>query len=126
MQAFKMCLNWKVFAALGGVAIAVLVFAPHYTLAVLPFLLLAVCPLSMILMMLFMGKGMGNHGGDQCSSDDTAARPSAESIRARLGAVREEERRLEQQLAAEVHQPARAGEAELEAPLSTQRPTAIS
>jgi Protein of unknown function (DUF2933) len=47
----RMCLNWKVLAALGVVGGGLLVVSPQLALRALPFLAFAACPLSMILMM---------------------------------------------------------------------------
>lgn len=46
-----MCLNWRVAVALGVLAVGVWFVAPQLALAVLPLLLLALCPLSMLWMM---------------------------------------------------------------------------
>jgi hypothetical protein len=54
VKMIKMCLNWKVLAALAAVGAGVFAVAPNLALAALPILLVAVCPLSM----LFMMKGM--------------------------------------------------------------------
>ncbi len=52
-----MCLNKKVIAGLAAVGVGVLLFAPNAIAAALPLLFLAVCPLSMILMMRAMSNG---------------------------------------------------------------------
>ena len=59
MNALKMCLNWKVLAGLVVVGVGIFVFAPNLAVAALPFLVLAICPLSMIFMMGAMNN-MGN------------------------------------------------------------------
>jgi len=46
----KMCLNWKVLAGLGVVAVGILVVDPQLAARALPLLLVAACPLSMLLM----------------------------------------------------------------------------
>ncbi len=56
----KACLNWKALAALGMLGLGVWVLAPGLAGAALPFLLMAACPLSMLL----MGRSMGNRGVD--------------------------------------------------------------
>lgn len=63
MKSLRMCLNWKVLLALAGVAAAVWVVAPNALVKAVPLLLLAACPLSMLLMMLVMNRGMktGHH-----------------------------------------------------------------
>lgn len=47
----RMCFNWKVLTALGVLGLGVWIAAPSLLGAVLPLLLVAVCPLSMLLMM---------------------------------------------------------------------------
>lgn len=58
MKMLKMCLNWKVVAALAAVGAGIYLVAPHLVAVALPYLLLAICPLSMMLMMW----GMQEHG----------------------------------------------------------------
>ncbi|MBM2810448.1 MAG: hypothetical protein HW416_1207 [Chloroflexi bacterium] len=50
-NAFGLCLNWKVVAALGMVGLAIWVIAPGLIWAAAPLLVLAACPLSMLFMM---------------------------------------------------------------------------
>lgn len=95
-HAFGMCFNWKVVAGLAAVGIALIMFAPGATLVGLPLLLLAACPLSMLIMMLAM---RGHSGGDE-SCHHTNKDVSVESKRARLTALRDEEQRLELELSA--------------------------
>lgn len=54
----KMCFNWKVLAGLAAVAVGIFLFAPNLIAGALPLLLLAACPLSMLIMMFTM-----RHGG---------------------------------------------------------------
>jgi hypothetical protein len=56
------CLNWKVIAGLAVVGLGVWVFEPGLMGAVLPLLIVAICPLSMLLMMRGM---MGEQGAQQ-------------------------------------------------------------
>src|SRR5712692_1740028 len=46
-----MCLNWKVVAGLAVVGLIVGIVAPQFLLGAIPLLILAACPLSMLLMM---------------------------------------------------------------------------
>jgi len=56
MKLFGMCINWKVVAGLVVVALGLLALgSPSLARAALPYLLSAVCPLSMLLMMKSMG-----------------------------------------------------------------------
>jgi hypothetical protein len=57
----RMCFNWKVLAGLAVVGLGVWVVAPNLVGAALPLLILAACPLSMLL----MARGMQ---GGQCAS----------------------------------------------------------
>src|SRR5918996_1055874 len=51
MRMGRVCVNWKVLVGLGIVGVAIWAVAPGPFLAVLPILLLAACPLSMLIMM---------------------------------------------------------------------------
>ena len=80
MKMGGMCFNWKVIAGLAGVGLAVWVVAPNLVGAALPVLLVATCPLSMLL----MGRGMA---GGQCSTQPTTttqAAPMSQPIGLRL------------------------------------------
>ncbi|MBW3609624.1 MAG: DUF4194 domain-containing protein, partial [Actinobacteria bacterium] len=74
-----MCLNWKVIAGLAVVGLGTWAVAPGLAVAALPLLILAVCPISMLLMM----RGMQ---GGQCAS-----RPQQASSPARTGLTRDEQ-----------------------------------
>lgn len=65
MEMLKKCLNPKVLIGLAAVAIIVLLTAPRAFLATLPLLIIAACPLSMILMMGKMSKGHGSKADGQ-------------------------------------------------------------
>jgi hypothetical protein len=51
MKMLKACLNPKVLVGLAVVGVAIYLIAPNLIAAALPILLLAACPLSMLLMM---------------------------------------------------------------------------
>jgi hypothetical protein len=51
------CLNWKVVAAVAAAAVVMWAIAPGSVGALAPLLVLAICPLSMLLMMRAMGSG---------------------------------------------------------------------
>ncbi len=59
MNMLKCCLNWKVLTGLGVAAVGIWIVDPKLIGTALPLLLLAACPLSMLLMM----RGMGSMGG---------------------------------------------------------------
>ncbi len=50
------CLDWRILAVLFAVGVSMAIFAPHLGISVLPLLLLAACPVSMILMMVMMNQ----------------------------------------------------------------------
>jgi hypothetical protein len=59
MKMLKLCLNPKVLAGLVAVGVATYLIAPNLIAAALPILLLAACPLSMLLMMWSMQHTQG-------------------------------------------------------------------
>jgi Protein of unknown function (DUF2933) len=61
------CLNWKVIAGLAVVGLGVWVFEPGLMHAVLPLLIAAICPLSMLFMMRGMMAGQGAQQDQQMS-----------------------------------------------------------
>ncbi len=87
-----MCINWKIVAGLGVVALAILVFAPQFIGAAAPLLVLALCPISMGVMMWAMAK---NGGAKSCKTDsnDAISTELAES-RTEIEALRAEVDRL--------------------------------
>lgn len=89
-----MCLDWKVLAGLALVAVGVGVYRPDLLGAALPILLLAACPLSMLLMMRTMGHGAGGGGNPLASplSDD------AVELRTRMNALAAEQERVSEKL----------------------------
>lgn len=102
-----MCLNPKVLAGLALVGLAVWVYAPGAFLAVLPFLVLALCPISMI----FMGKMMMGGSGSQRASQDPAAK---------LAALQQEQRQLQLEIARTRAQAASAEQASEALPASSK------
>jgi hypothetical protein len=51
MRIGRFCIDWKVVAGLAAVALGLFLFQPRLFTAALPVLLVAACPLSMLLMM---------------------------------------------------------------------------
>ena len=81
----KMCLNWKVLGALAAVGAGVWLVAPSLLGAALPLLLLAACPLSMLIMMW----GMGRMGGMRTSAtEDMLGAQDHASREARVAALK--------------------------------------
>ena len=97
MSILRYCLDRRVLAVLGVLALAVAFFAPHALGAALPLLLVAACPLSMVVMAIAMSRG----------SAPVAGSSSVESMRSELTELAERQRRLEGELAAAETTPAR-------------------
>jgi hypothetical protein len=57
MKMFGMCIDKRVVAGLAGAGVLVWVLAPGALAAALPFLFIAICPLSMLVMMKMMNSG---------------------------------------------------------------------
>ena len=77
-QRGRICLDWKVVAGLAVVGLGVWVVAPNLVGAVLPLLLLAACPLSMLFMMWGMHNTQGS--GQQTSQEPDAGLTREEQI----------------------------------------------
>ena len=82
MQMLKHCLNWKVIAALAVLGVGIYLVAPNLA-AALPILLLAICPISMLLMMKGM-QGMQGTGADGEDRASAGSGPTREEELARL------------------------------------------
>lgn len=91
----RMCLNWKVLAGLGLVAVGVGVYSPGLLGAALPILLLAACPLSMLWMMRAM-----NHrdGAANCTPTPGISDDPAE-LRTRMNLLAAEQEEISERLA---------------------------
>lgn len=76
MRVLKMCLNPKVLAGLAVAGVAIYLIAPNLIAAALPLLLLAACPLSMLLMMW----GMQHAHGQQTTQESGAGLTREERI----------------------------------------------
>lgn len=98
MNILRMCLNWRVAAGLGALGAALFLIAPEIGLAALPFLLVAVCPLSMMFMMNSMGPAqppVPSTSGGESGPERVAA------LRGELAELRRRQDRLAAELAAE-------------------------
>ncbi len=98
MNRMKMCLNWKVAAAVAAVAGGVYLLAPSAFAAAVPLLLLAICPLSMLLMMKMMAGG--GHGSSEPAKDESPAAvgESRAELEAELGRLRARQTAIADQL----------------------------
>ena len=89
MSILRYCLDRRVLALLGLIALAMALFAPRALGAALPVLLVAACPLSMVVMAVAMSR----------SSTPAVPSSSLESMRTELTELAERQRRLEGELA---------------------------
>jgi hypothetical protein len=98
MKMLKACLNPKVLAGLGGAAVAIYLIAPNLIAAALPILLLAACPLSMLLMMWGMQHAQGE--GKQTTHEPDVGLSREErmaQLRTQQAALAEQIRELERE-----------------------------
>jgi len=92
MKYLQCCFNWKVLVGLGVAALALWAAAPDVVGRALPVLIGLVCPLSMIVMMV----GMGRMGRQQTRSSDA---PFAVASRdERLADLQRQKQDIERQL----------------------------
>jgi len=91
----RACADWRVIAILVAAGAGVVPFAPNPIAAVVPLLIVAACPLLMLVMM----RTMSGHASTPTPGQvlDSADRPS--QLRERLAAARLEQQRLEWELA---------------------------
>lgn len=80
------CFNWKVIAALAAMGIGLYALAPGAALAAVPLLVLAACPLSMLLMM----RAMGSMGSCKTKDDVQTNADEVAQLRAEVAALRAE------------------------------------
>lgn len=96
-----MCFNRKVLAGLGVAALGVWLFAPSLLGRVLPLLVVAICPLSMLLMMRAMSGGT-----QQCQTGAKTAERDAGDSEAEIVRLQAEIDRLRAEHAAQPPPPA--------------------
>ena len=91
MSILRACADWRVVAGVTAVGVGVAVFAPNLIAAAVPLLIVAVCPVSMLVMM----RAMGSHP----STPNPPEHRQPAQLRERLAASRLEQEHLEQELA---------------------------
>lgn len=80
------CFNWKVIAALAAIGIGLYALAPGAAVAAVPLLVLAACPLSMVLMM----RAMGSVGSCKTKDDAHTDADEVAQLRTEVAALRAE------------------------------------
>lgn len=108
-----MCFNRKVLLGLGAVSLGMLAFAPQLFSRALPLLLVAACPLSMLLMM----RGMSG-GGASCQSGKAEADRVAGDEHIEIARLRAEIERLRAERLAAGGTTTAAKEAEIAGPVT--------
>lgn len=107
-KIFGMCFNWKVLVALGVVGFGIWTVAPNLLLKSLPFLLLAACPLSMLVMAWAMKRGMGGAHHDAPACHEDSPKPVQLDSRERLAELETKQAGLQREIAqvrSEIDQP---------------------
>ncbi len=97
MQMLKMCLNWKVLGGPAAVGVGIYLVAPDLAVAALPILLLAACPISMVLMMWSMQHGHQCQGQGKQTPEEPAVGLAREE---RIAQPRTQQATLAEQLGA--------------------------
>ena len=95
----RLCFNWKVLLALGAVGVGIWIAAPGLLLKVLPMLLLAACPLSMLVMAWGMKRGMEGTHHDSPMSDESSPKPVQGDPRERLANLEAKQAGLQREIA---------------------------
>ncbi len=95
MSILRACADWRVVAILVAVGAGVAVLAPNLIAAAIPLLIVAACPISMLVMMRTMG---GQHANASARLDPGPVDRPAQ-LREQLAANRLEQRQLERELA---------------------------
>ncbi len=95
MSILRACADWRVVAILVAVGAGVAVFAPNLIAAAIPLLLVAACPLSMLVMM----RTMTGQPSNPSPGPGRASGDSPSQLRGRLAVTRLEQQRLERELA---------------------------
>ena len=85
----KMCLNWKVLGGLAVAGLGIVLFAPGLFGRALPILLLAACPISMLVMMATMKR----------PTTPAPASDDIDALQAQLAQLTDQQEQVKQQLA---------------------------
>lgn len=94
MTALRALADWRIVGILVVVGAGVALFAPNLIATVFPLLIVAACPLSMVVMMRSMGGRDPGHAPGPTDSRDTRA-----LLRDRLVATQLEQLQIQQELA---------------------------
>jgi len=93
-KMLRACLNWKVIGALAFLGLGIWSVSPNLLAAAFPVLLVAACPLSMLLMM----RGMQGHQGSHPDAEERRSR-IAPSPEVRLAELKAEQEAIDREIA---------------------------
>jgi Protein of unknown function (DUF2933) len=93
-KMLRACLNWKAIAVLALLGLGIWSVAPKLLAAALPVLVLAACPLSMLLMM----RGMQGQEGSRLDAEERRRR-IAPSPEVRLAELKAEQEAIDREIA---------------------------
>ncbi len=96
MNMLRACYDWRVLTALAALGIGIYVVAPGLVAAALPLLVLAACPLSMLLMM----KAMGGQQATSSSAPEPASVDRVAALREELDTLGRRQEQLAEELRA--------------------------
>ncbi len=96
MNMLRACYDWRVLTALAALGIGIYVVAPGLVAAALPLLVLAACPLSMLLMM----KAMGGQQAPSSSAPEPASVGRVAALREELDTLGRRQEQLAEELRA--------------------------
>jgi Protein of unknown function (DUF2933) len=93
-KMLRACLNWKVIGALALVGLGIWSVSPNLLAAALPVLLLAACPISMLLML----RGMQGREGATTDAEQRTSR-IAPSPEVRLAELKAQQQAIDREIA---------------------------
>jgi hypothetical protein len=93
-KMLRACLNWKVIGALALLGLGIWSVSPNLLAAALPVLLLAACPISMLLMM----RGMQGREGSPTDAEQRTSR-IAPSRDVRLAELKSQQQAIDREIA---------------------------
>ena len=98
------CLNWRVIVGLALVGGALFLYTPRLALAYLPVLLALVCPISMLVMVLSMGRMKMSDPTNEAAPRNLSRGHQLQLLEERLERIQQEHREIASELADAIEQ----------------------
>jgi uncharacterized protein YlxW (UPF0749 family) len=98
-KILRMCVNWKVLLGAAVAGLVLWVVAPGALAAIIPVVLVAVCPLSMLLMMRAMHDGPATNGGGDAGEESADRGRALADLKAQLARTQQEQETLSRRIA---------------------------